>query len=69
MMPEDSRTDTDHFRAALAIENQHRLARGLPAATYDQLSLEECSRVNRCAQELKAAAQKPSRSPRSPQIA
>jgi|HubBroStandDraft_2_1064218.scaffolds.fasta_scaffold837729_2 hypothetical protein len=59
---EDALTDTDYFRAALAVENRKRLDGGLPAVAYDQMSPEECSRVARCAQELKAAAQKPSRS-------
>jgi hypothetical protein len=48
-------TDTDCLRAALAIENEERTRCGLKSVSYDQLSPEECSRVNARAQELKAA--------------
>lgn len=51
-------TDTDYLRIALAVENQERILRGLKSATYDQLSSEEASRVNRLAQSLKMTAQK-----------
>lgn len=49
-------TDTDYLRVALAVENRERLTRGLKPVTYDQLSAEECSRVNQRAQSLKMTA-------------